>query len=354
MDTDQLQSLQKELLEKIAFFREELVIESSADAKFELKKRIEQAEGELERLRAEMRNTYRLDTPEGQEMLVDKIRQLIIDDVLGDIHLINCNREKVIDNLWDAFDDKSEQAYQYYFICGCRKQMPPSSAERFVFELINDELDEDLESINYLRKHDSNRVDIEVLELKNNQKRTQKKFVKHLAKRFEHFPHFDLDAFIKHGIPNMKERFVVSLMTLDESAWKDFTGDFFKWIMDTFSHIHPSCPTFQFFFVIYLDEFCDQPMTDKQKNIIATIDQLVSQYDNACSMHKGISPVKEKDIVNWFDKIGETNVSRIEGVIETFVRGLEESTQARYESKKLLDMSDVEILLQKVFDVKEG
>jgi len=354
MSIEQLQILQQNLEEKIAYFRGELVIESSADAKFELKKRLEEAEGELDRIRSQISQAYRLDTPESQESLVEKIRMLSLDEIMAEIHLVNCNREKVIDKLWDAFDAKSDQTYQYYFICGCRKQMPPSTAERFVYDLINDELDEDWEAINYLRKQDSNRVDIDVLALKNNQKRTQKKFIKQLASRFEHFPHFDLGNFIKMGIPSMKESYVVSLLTLDESSWKDFTGDFFRWVMNKFSHIHPNCPTFQFFFVIYLDDFCDQPLTEKQQDILDTIDQLVVEFNNACSMHAGIGPVTDKDLINWFDRLGETNVSRIDSVIETFVRGLEVSYQQRFHEQRLFDMAHVEILLQKVYEVKEG
>ncbi len=354
MSIQQLQKLQQILEEKIAYLQEKLVIKSSEVAKFELKKQIEEAEGDLGRVRREIQQAYRLDMPESQDALVEKIRMLNLDEVMAEIHLVNCNREKVMDKLWNAFDAKSDQTYQYYFICGCRKQMPPSTAERFVFELIHDELDEDWEAINYLRKQDSNRVDMEILELKNSLTRTQKKFNKQLASRFEHFSHFDLDDFIQKGIPTMKESFVVSLLTLDESKWRDFTGDFFRWVMKKFSHTHQNCPTFQFFFVIYLDDFCDLPLTNQQQNILDAIGQLVSEFDNACSMHAGMSPVTEKDLINWFDSLGETNVSRIDSVIETFVHGLEESYQQRYQDKGLFDMAHVEILLQKVFEIKEN
>jgi len=341
------------LIEKIAFFRKELAIESDADAKFELTKRIQEAEGELRRMMSEAGQAYQLDTAPTDTVLSEKIKALELDEVMAEIHLVNCDRITVNDNMWNAFDRKEDQHYQFYFLCSCRKQMPPSSAERLIFELIHDELDEDMAAINYPRKPGTNRVDSTTLEFKNNLKRTQRKFNKQLAGRFEQVDKFDLEQFAKTGLPLMKESYVALVLTVDEGNWKDHSEKFFAWLMDTLSEPHESCPTFLFFFVIYLQDFCEKPLTPQQEQIIKQVDQLVARYQKACSMHTGLGPVKRQDLINWFDKLGETNVIRMEAVIEAFVlTQLKPEQQARYQQNETFDMADVEFLLQDVYNLK--
>jgi len=348
-----IEHLQKQLndwQEKENFFQEQLIIAVDAAQKFSLKRQIEECETNILRLKKEMAEALRIDAPMGQEMLLEKIRALSVDQPMGNLHLVNCDRSEVSDSFWDAFEAKEDVPFQFYFILGCRRQMPPSFAERAIYEIISDELGEEEEAMNYLRRPDNNRLNVEPLELKNSLRRTQKVFLKQLAKRFELASRdFDLETFTTTGIPKMQEEYVATVYNLDSMHWKEeFGGDFFQWTIDTFSDMHDDCPHFLFFFVIYLNDFHDEPLNPQQTKIVKTIEQLVQNNTNACSVLTGLTPVEKRDVQNWIDYLGEHNVTKIDEVIETMVRGLDRPKQELFEQKAQLDMADVE-LLQELF-----
>lgn len=350
MAVEHLQKQLQQWQEKVNFFQEELIIISDPGQKFSLKKQIEEAEGHILKLQKELADSLRIDSPIGQEVLLEKIRALSIDQPMGQIHLVNCDRSEVDDSFWDAFDEKENTPFQFYFILGCRRQMPPSFAERLIYEIIQDELDEEMDAMNYLRRPDNHRLNVEPLELKNNLHRTQKIFLKQLAKRFElTTQEFDIETFTQTGVPKMQEEYVAMVYNLDSIHWKeDFTGDFFQWAIDTFSQVHEDCPHFLFFFVIYLDDFCDQPLNERQRQVVETVQQIVSKNENACSILTGLSPVGKRDIQNWIDSLGEHNITKIDDVIGTMVSSLSLDKQDRYRKLQQFDMADVE-LLQELF-----
>lgn len=349
MELEGLQQTRTTLIEKLNFYREESAITSDFDQKFELKKRIEQAELELAELDKQIANATHISAPSGQNSLKEKIEKLTMDVVMSEIHLVNCDRQEVADAFWDAFDRKVDTFFQYYFILADQKQMPPSLAERMVYELIHDELDDDLEAINCLRRPETNRIDSDFLKMKNNLLRTQKLFIKDLARRFEQFTNFDLETFAQGDISKMKEQYVISTFILDAVDWREeFTADFFAWILDTFSHIDDDSPRFLFFFIIYMDGFYNVPNNERQKRIFESLSDLVKKNDAACTVLLRLFPVDKRFLETWISSLGETNPIKIEEVIEAMVSGLSEEKQKQYKEHQTLDMADIE-LMQEVF-----
>jgi len=348
-----IEHLQKQLndwTEKENFFQEELIVTSDPTQKFSLTKEIEKCQANILRLKKEIAEAMRIDAPIGQEILLEKIRGLSVDQPMGNLHLVNCDRSDVSDSFWDAFEAKEDVPFQFYFILGCRRQMPPSFAERAIYEIISDELGEEAEAMNYLRRPDNNRLNVEPLELKNSLRRTQKVFLKQLAKRFELASRsFDLETFTTTGIPKMQEEYVATVYNLDSMHWKQgFGEDFFQWTIDTFGNIHEDCPHFLFFFVIYLNDFHDEPLNPQQQKIVETIEQLVQKNTSACSVLTGLKPVEKRDVQNWIDYLGEHNITKIDEVIETMVQGLDREKRELFAKNAQLDMADVE-LMQELF-----
>ena len=288
-----------------------------------------------------------------RRVLGEKIDQMNLYEDMGEIQLVNVNRKQHIDGVWDAFDDKETIDFQYYFLCACRQQMPQSLAERFVFELMHEELDEEMEALNYPRIPDSLRMDFEKWEFKNKLRRSWKKFKKMLEERFkDRFPELDLESFVKTGIPHMEERFVLTPLTFHESRWSDHAEAFFEQVMDTFTQADDKCPTFLFFFVIYLDKFESEPLTDQQTQIIQSVNRLIERNPAACSLHKGLTPVNTVDMISWFDKLGEDNREKVFSVLDTYVTGMVKSDTGSYWENRMLNMDLMEVLQEIVYKQK--
>ena len=294
-----------------------------------------------------------LDESHIRTLLKERIGELNLYEDIGEIHLVNVDRKKSIERVWDAYDEKETQDFQFYFLCACPHQMPQSLAERFLFELMHEELDEEIEAINYPRIPDSLRLDFEKWEFKNNLKRSWKKLNKLLEERFkDRFPELNLENFVKTGIPHLEERFVLHAFTIRESNWSDHAGAFFDKLLQTFSSTHEKCPTFLFFFIIYLDKFEEDPLSERQKDIFQTVQRIIQTYSSACSLHKGLAPVSGTDIVDWFDKLGENNLSKIYQVLDTYVAGLVKQETKNYWQNQELDMDVMEYLQEIVYQLK--
>ncbi|MEL6944647.1 MAG: hypothetical protein AAFO82_18475, partial [Bacteroidota bacterium] len=85
-------------------------------------------------------------TKYSDEHIKDLIRQLHINkDKIGPLYLVNCDRHQLADQHWGSFDKKVAQSkLQFYFLPACPLQKPPSFAERMVWELLIEELEEEL------------------------------------------------------------------------------------------------------------------------------------------------------------------------------------------------------------------
>lgn len=302
----------------------------------------------------EVKDIYNLQTPQGQVEIGKKIENLRLQGPMGNYQLVNINREKPKDSWWDAYDEKVSKSdfFQFYFMTACPTQMPPSFAERMIYELINEELEDSPEAIHFETVPDSGRVAIRDLPMKRNLAKTKEEFKKYFCQRFDfQDTEFDFQKFIKEGIPRLNYQYVASVFKISSLKWKDFLGEFFEWIVETFQDEHEELPTFLFFFVVSVEHaHLPGKLVEKDRNIIMDLEKISSSNSNS-TMFKQLNPVNIDDVKLWFSELGEENPDKITDLVNSVVLGLDSDKQHIYEKKDLLDMSTIEVLQELVFKI---
>ncbi|MEM9888341.1 MAG: hypothetical protein AAF849_20775 [Bacteroidota bacterium] len=290
------------------------------------------------------------DLGQGGHGLEEKIRSLsLAKNRIGVLYTVNCDRSDLADLFWDRFDEKEEAKLHFYFIPAEPKQMPPSFAERMIFEILQDELDDELEAISLEKRSDGLRLNIADFEIKNNLKRTQRAFEKYFCKRFQEH---DFEHVIQHKLAKLEYTYIASIFKLELREWKDFMPEFLQWVIDRFRAVPSENESkFLFFIVINMEGFIDQPKGAEQERILAEIRAVLEKNEDACSKLKGLAPVPENDIESWFRDVGEQNPNKIEEVLQTYVSSLSDKVQSSYQSSGKLDMAMMEELQQKVYEI---
>ncbi|MDX1665880.1 MAG: hypothetical protein R3350_01565 [Saprospiraceae bacterium] len=371
--------LQELLTEKLFELKEAYYIETDAADKFKLKKEIELTESELERLKKTpigkigefatdsidfkirsikeklgAASDYGMEVATEENALSKAVEGLHIDreEEVGLVHLVNCDRISMTEKFWESFDNKGEAAedFQYYFISACPTQMPPSFAERMVYEIIIEELDDVADSIHARRQPDSQRIKIEDLPVGRNLEKCQKRFKSYVRERFEFADTETFDGFIRTGVPKLPYEYVTVVFEIHERKWKDFITDYIQWMMDTFRCPHKDVPTFIFFFVVYIENLhIRENLNQKQRNIAGQLEEFAEKNDVA--LLAPLKPVPLADLKAWLMERGERNPNQVEQVIEALVRELKPEEMKLYEEKQLLHMKDIEMVQRLIYNI---
>lgn len=295
---------------------------------------------------------YNLQTPSGQVYINEKISSLGIQKSMGRLQLVNMNRKNPRNNWWDAYDEKEEQLdiFQFYFLSACPNQMPPSFAERMVYELYNEKTEDAGAAFHYETNALTSRVMVRELPVKRNKRKTIEAFKKYICERFDfQYADFDFDKFVQEGIPRLNYDYVATVFQIHSADWEDHLKEFFEWIVATFSERNEELPTFVFFFVVYIDNaHITHMLSENQKAIISTLAEIAKDNDNS-TIFKQLEPVTLADVEAWFAKLNVRNFLPIKNIIETIVKGLDPQKQKIFEEQQLLDMSVVEILQELVY-----
>lgn len=340
------------LTRKINKLREELILAEGANPTqaFALKEYIVQAEGKREDLKRKLAAKYSLGSTEGQTLLRQKISELSIEEQIGMLHRVNVNREEMRDRFWDSFDEMEDLLFQFYFISACPTQMPPSFAERMIYELIYEELDNADDALFCPRCDADARVHILDLPLKRNLEKCQEKFRYFFAELFEFREEEDFDHYLCTGLPKLDYEYVTPAFELHERKWKPYIADYLKWLMECFTDTPEEVPHFLFFFVIYIEGLHDPERHNANKKILLDdLQALADSHDSAVHLSP-LKPVPEADLRAWIMDLGEHNPGRIDEVIELMVRGLKDKDRQLYETKKCFNMDDVERLQEIICD----
>ena len=346
-----LQAQAAKIIEILNRLRNSFIVEDDVVRKAKIEAQIAEKEAELKDVQQKISGTYRLDSPSGQELLRSRLEQLQIEENVGVIHLVNCNRETMKDKFWDAFDEKTKELFQFYFIAACPTQMPPSFAERMIYELIVEELDEDLDAINVERIEDSNRVRIYDLPIGRNLERCKVAFRKFVNDRFDFKELLDFDAFVGTGIPQLKYDYVAMVFEIHERKWKPYLAEYFEWIIEIFKKAPKGTPKFLFFFVIYMNDVHLQEIPPpKQKKILDRLTETV-ENETGATLLVPLLPVSIEDLRAWLFDLGERNPNRVNDVIDILVKGLNPESQELYQKTQKLNMSDIELLQEIVFEI---
>ena len=279
-----------------------------------------------------------------------KISELTIEEQIGLLHRVNVNREGMRDRFWDAFDDMEGLPFQFYFISACPTQMPPSFAERMIYELIHEELDDADDALFCLRRDADARVRILDLPLKRNLDKCQDKFRDFFAELFEFTKEEEFDHYLRTGLPKLDYEYVALTFELHERKWKPFLVDYLRWLMECFTDTPEEVPHFLFFFFIYIEGLHDPARRNPNKVILLDeLQALADGHDSAVHLSP-LTPVPEADLKAWMMELGERNSGRIEEVVELMVRGLKEDDQHLYETQKRFNMDDIERLQEIICD----
>lgn len=330
---------------KLAKLQERLDRIAGTDASMEF--RLEEEIAEIQR---KLSKAYDIPYQEGDTPLREKIKQLNIEEDIGILHLVNCNRESMKDCFWDAFDEKEEEDFQFYFISACGTQMPPSFSERMIYELIHEELEENDNAI-YLNRHpETGRIQFFDLPIGRKLSRCQQEFKKFFSKHFRFKDNEIFDNFITTGLPKMEYEYVALVFEISEVKWKDYFVAYFQWLIDTFSTPHHDVPKFLFFFVVYIDDLhLTETLLESKTAIVNAIDSLCSNNSAATSLNP-LPPVSLADLKEWFRDIGERNPSKVQEVIDTMAKGLKPELQQLLRDKELLNMANIERVQEIVYE----
>lgn len=284
--------------------------------------------------------------------LKDIIRDLNIKkDKVGPLYLINCDRQASADKHWNRFDNKIALGnVQFYFIPACPHQMPPSFAERMVWELLLEELEEvEEEALSYETKGNGGRMKPADFKIGRNTDRTQKNLKKYFCKRFK------TDSFeqlIEERIENLGYEYIASLFTIEIDEWRDFMPEFLNWMVEIFHRKDKKdAPHFLFYIVVYMNGFVLEPQGDRQKSILKDIKQIIDNKSNHCTILDGFEAIGDDDIERWFRKIGEWNPLIVREAVNELVNNLSLAERERYKVHKRIDMARVEHLQRMVYEI---
>lgn len=365
-------------VERLSRVRQEYALETDPSRRFKYEMQIQQLEQEVSVLKKRNDECYGLGQTD-YRVIGEAIQNLNIEGGLGEIHLVNCNRQSVVTAFWDAFEQYSQKElpFQFYFIPGCPTQQPNSFSERLVYEIILDELEEEASAINYVSGIDSRRVKKEKLPLRRNLKNSQKAFKKYFSMRFgldQRKVRFE--DYIETGIPKLEYDFVASVFEVNANDWSlTMMPKYMKWLFDTFKGQNAHIPTFVFFIVVNIRNLHDvlpknlakeqptgrkviqslsQKLKGKEQKVFHSILNLVKQNPASSTLIAPLYPISVEYLEDWIRGLGETNQSRIDDAVDQIVSGLKEDKKARFYKDRILDMADIEVFQKMVYDWANG
>ncbi len=311
-----------------------------------------------------------------EQLLQFQIENINLEEDLGEVHLVNCNRDTQDTLFWNSFESFSKTPYQFYFINACNTQMPQSLAERVIYELIELVLDNDDEALNLVIEEKSNRVQVENLPLGPTFQFSKKKFETYFCERFERefgqANQLSFAEFLQTGLPKLKQQYVATVFQVNK--WKpSLMKEYFQWIMSSFTSAHEDVPTFLFFFPVMLKGFVSEEVPAEHVEAVKIIHELCAEYSSSSIYIEPLPPVKKADIDIWLANLGVGNPVIRDRIIHSLINtllperqqqiaallnelekipDLSERRRKMAESIKL-DMAEAEILQEKIYEFSQ-
>ncbi len=361
-------------IERLNRIRKELAIETDPSRKFQYETQVNMLEKEIVQLKKKYDNCFGLSQTD-YKSIAEVIRNLTINTDVGEIHLVNCNRYDHLDYFWDAFEkyNDGKNPFQFYFILACPSQQPNSFSERMIYELIIEELEDEVDAINYVTETDSRRVKKEKLPFRRNFLNSQKAFKKYFSQRFNlDQGNFDFESYLETGLPQLNYKYVASVFEVNTEDWNLKTmPKYLDWLLETFDKRHKDVPTFLFFFVLNIKDLhiklptslstieknarqsivnlISSNLTGRDLKVFNSILQVVQQKPQQTTLITPLLPVETGDLENWMRDLGEVNQTRIDDAIQNIVKGLKQDKKIMYSKYKKLDMTDIELFQEMVY-----
>lgn len=337
---------------------EELPLITDPEQKVVLKIKISKYETKVSQLKQEVQKSFGLKTSSNNTILLDAASQLSIRKRLPELYLVNCDRQKVYNRFWDSYDDHVERdnPFQFYFMIACPTQQPDSFAERMIYELRKEESDDDPDAVLFKRRSDGKRVAFDELPMGRKLKNAQKAFKSYFSERFAlHNANTSFEEYLETGLPALNADYVTLTFDIQSSDWNSkVMNDYFSWLIKEFANTNTKAnvPTFWFMFVIFIRNYHENGINKAQQNIITEVKKLVNDHPKECTLISDIKPVPIEFLEDWLLKVDEENSAvKIEGLVNTFISSLPETKQAKYLENKQVDMTDIELLQNIIFEL---
>lgn len=342
------------IIKKLNALRKEHAIAADPNIKFKLNEDIASAEKEIADLKGKISALYNIHTSEGETEFKKIIRSLEITEPVGVIYQINCDRAPEKKRFWRDFDERNQYKHHFYFIGACDRQMPHSFAEYMVHELLEEELDGVREALFCRYKNNSQRIIIHELPAGRNLEKSKNEFKSFFVNFVRNsrdinadsaaqpdVKSVDFDMMLQASITGLEYDYaaVIFEVNSDTGDWEEHFPEYFEWLMDTFAGFKKGT-RFLFFFVIYSENLHEVPGPGV-KSAIDAVEELAGRRPEA-SFIKPLKPVQEKDLRDWFKKIGEKNPANVDRVLEALEIGLQPAQQDVFREYRLLNMCDVE------------
>ncbi|MCG8329788.1 MAG: hypothetical protein MI974_18980 [Chitinophagales bacterium] len=340
------------LIRKRDFIMKERVTAVDVNAKFAIEEELTKLEQEIADLKELLSKAHGIPagvTASNSLESLAKALNIDEDEEIGMLHLVNCDRKQMRSKFWDAFDEKEKEHFQFYFISACPSQMPPSFAERMVYELLVEELNGNTDALHIVQHEDSGRIKIQDLPMGRNVRKSQQRFKEYVQERFRFADTQSFDAFIETGVPNLPYDYVSVIFEIHERKWESFLEEYLQWMIDTFRCPHEDVPKFLFFFVVYIDGQHLDKLSGEQRQIIDILQGI--DHRNDSTLLTPLMPVEEADLRAWLMDLGERNPNKVEELIEAFVAGLREEDKILYQKGQLFNMKDIEELQALIYRI---
>lgn|GEM_PF-4298341 len=289
------------------------------------------------------------DTKNKRAKIKALVRQLDIErSRIGLLYMVNCDRRKLADKFWNRFDEKINAPFQFYFLPASPVQMPPSFAERMVWEILTEELEEELDTISLEMKTNGLRLKTADFSIKNSLQRTKKAFIKYFCKRYQAS---DFEKLITEELPQKGYQYVATIMRIELREWKPFVPLFLEWVLETFNKAKTGNTVFLFFNIIYMPDFVSEPLVEEHQKVINSLKSVIEKNKDTCTVLRGFAPVASIDIEDWFRSIGEYNPNRVSEVIRSMLDTLPNNKKQKFLNDNKMDMVDIEELQEIVYEV---
>lgn len=344
-----------ELIEKLNFLRQHLVLVMGTDpsGEFRTRKEIEALEKEIAQLQAAPKTLIEKDLLLEEPDVRDEIRRTNPRvEEFGKLYYVNCDRRESWSDFQDKFfEDFADLPIQFYFISACRSQSPDGFTKRLIYEIENEY--QDLDNAIFYPNTDQKEPKIEQLKVELKQKHTRRVFTKSVSKHLE-LGRTSIDRFLKTGKPRKAYQYILLPYFVDEQAWEDFMPAFFQEVIDTFKHKRKTVPIFIFIFVVYIKDLHTPEKWTKEGTTIQTaLRQLARQNPGNTAHLDPLPPVKLNDIEQWLISVGEKTPNKLKYLMRLVrqQRELTEADRRRYDEMGLVDMVHVERFQQAVMSV---
>lgn len=360
-ELDRIRGIERQqalLVKTINAIREKLVLEDDPIRKIRFEEQLLEKEGELRKVQTELQQLLGIQSYTGQSVLAEKIVQLGIGRALGNIDLVNCNRDTEKERFWDYYDDMEAHRFQFYCLTSCSSQKPDSFAERMLYEYLNEELEGASDALHYATDESWEgtfvRPKIVPLPVGRNLVNCQKAFRKYFAAFWKLSEQQSMEEYLKTGLPLSKYDAVALFFHIDAARWKEeLTLPYLQWIINTLQTTHPEVPRILFFLKINCSGAHLNPDGIADNVAFRDIKTVLAQHPGVAHLLP-FEPIKSEDLKRWFFDLNTRFTARLDDLITAFSRGLGKSEQQLFVEKKQFNMDDIELLQNEVYKVING